>query len=81
MHGISGGFRGGSRGSFEPPSGPKLFHFHGKFQEILCENWQTNPTFLHLNPLFRNSGSAPGYRIWAIPMAPCKKINKFCTEN
>ena len=27
----SGGFRGGSRGSLEPPSGPKLFHFHGIF--------------------------------------------------
>ena len=33
----SGGFRGGSRGSLEPPSGPKLFNFHGDFQEILSE--------------------------------------------
>ena len=48
----SGGFRGGSRGSLEPPSGPKLFHFRGEFQEFLCEIRQTNPPFLHLNPLF-----------------------------
>ena len=29
---FSGGFRGGSRGSLEPPSGAKIFHFHGEFQ-------------------------------------------------
>ena len=46
----SGGFRGGSRGSLEPPSGTKLFHFHGEFQYILFEIRQTN---------FRNPGSAP----------------------
>ena len=56
----SGGFRGGSRGSLEPPSGPTLFRFHVEFQKILCEIRQTNPPFLHLNPLFRNPGSAPG---------------------
>ena len=56
---FSGGFRGGSRGSLEPPSGPTLFRFHGEFQKILCEIRQTNPPFLHLNPLFRNPGSAP----------------------
>ena len=56
----SGGFRGGSRGSLEPPSGPKLFHFHGKFQETFREIRQTNPPFLHLNPHFLNPGSAPG---------------------
>ena len=55
----SGGFRGGSRGSLEPSSGAKLFPFHGEFQEILCEIRQTNPPFLHLNPLLRNPGSAP----------------------
>ena len=27
----SGGFRGGSGGSLEPPSAAKLFHFHGEF--------------------------------------------------
>ena len=53
----SGGFRGGSRGSLEPPSGAKLFHFHREFQEILCETRLTNPPFLHLNPLLRNPGS------------------------
>ena len=31
----SGGFRGGSGGSNEPPLQPKLFHFHGEFQEKL----------------------------------------------
>ena len=30
----SGRFRGGSRGSLEPPSGAKLFHFHGEFQVV-----------------------------------------------
>ena len=54
-----GGFRGGSRGSLEPPSGAEFFHFHGEFQNILVEIRQTNPPFLHLNPLFRNPGSAP----------------------
>ena len=56
---FSGGFRGGSRGSLEPPSGPKLFHFHREFQKVFCEIGNTNPPFLHLNPLFRNPGSAP----------------------
>ena len=30
---ISGGFRGGSGGSLEPPSGAKLFQFHGEIYE------------------------------------------------
>ena len=54
----SGGFRGGSRGSLEPPSGAKLFHFHGEFKEILSEIRLTNPPFLHLNPLLKNPGFA-----------------------
>ena len=29
----SGGFRGGSGGSLEPPSGTKLFQFHGEIYE------------------------------------------------
>ena len=58
---ISGGFRGGSKGSLKPPSWPKLFYFHGEFQAILCEIRQTNPPFLSLNPLFRNPASAPDY--------------------
>ena len=56
---ISDRFRKGSRGSLEPPSGAKSSHFHGEFQEILCEIRQTNPPFLHLNPLLRNPESAP----------------------
>ena len=55
----SGGLRVGSRGLLEAASWPKLFHFHGEFQENLCESRQTNPPFLQLNPLFRNPGSAP----------------------
>ena len=34
-------------------------NFHGEFQEIVCKIRQTNPPFLHLNPLLRNAGSAP----------------------
>ena len=66
----SGGFRGGSRGSLEPPSGPTLFRFNGEFQKILCEIRQTNPPFLHLNPLFRNPGSAPVPTIYALDQKP-----------
>ena len=29
-----GGFKGGSRGSLEPPFGAKFFHFHEEFQEF-----------------------------------------------
>ena len=58
---FSGGFRGGSRGSLEPPSGTKLFRFHGEFKEILSEIRLTNPPFLHLNPLLKNPGSAPEF--------------------
>ena len=58
---FSGGFRGGSRGSLEPPSGAKLSNFHGQFQKMLCKIRQSNPPFVHLNPLFRNPGSATGF--------------------
>ena len=51
----------GSRGWLEHPSGPKLFHFHGEFQEVCVKLWKMNTPFLHLNPLFRNPGSAPGF--------------------
>ena len=40
---FSGRFRGDSRGSLKPPSGDKLFHFHGEFQEMFCETKLTNP--------------------------------------
>ena len=42
-----------------PPSGAKLFRFHGEFKEILSEIRLTNPPFLHLNPLLKNPGSPP----------------------
>ena len=80
-HPTSGGFRGGSRGSLEPPSGPTLFRFHGEFQKILCEIRQTNPPFLHLNPLFRNPGSAPAHprsrflRLIVMKYLTCNKPN------
>ena len=45
----SGGFRGGSRGSLEPPSGPTLFNFHGAFQDIRitcpCNVYPLKPHF------------------------------------
>ena len=46
------GFRRGSKGLLEPPSGPKLFHFHGGISRDMCEIRQANPPFLHLSPLF-----------------------------
>ena len=39
----SGGSRGGSGGSNEPPLEPKLFHFHGEFQELLVKLHKLNP--------------------------------------
>ena len=39
----SGGSRGGSGGSFEPPLEPKLFHFHGEFQEKWVKLHKSNP--------------------------------------
>ena len=47
----SGGFGGGSGGSLEPPSGTKLFHFHGEFYEKLGKMLKTNPLLMDLNPL------------------------------
>ena len=55
----SGGFRGGSGGSPEPPSGAKLFHFHGEIYEKSGKMLKTNPLSMYLNPPFRNPGSAP----------------------
>ena len=34
------------------PPGPNYFIFRGEFQEILCDFRETNPPFIHLNPLF-----------------------------
>ena len=55
----SGGFRGGSGGSLEPPSGTKLFQFHGEIYEKPGTMLQTNPLLMDLNPPSRNPGSAP----------------------
>ena len=41
--GNSGGSRGGSGGSNEPPLEPKLFHFHGEFQEKFVKLHKSNP--------------------------------------
>ena len=40
---FSGGFRGGSGGSLEPPSGSKFFQFHGKIYEKSGKMLETNP--------------------------------------
>ena len=73
----SGAFRGGSRGSLEPPSGSKSFNFHGEFQEILCEIRQTNLLFLHLNPHFRNPGYAPAMCVYAVGCVDGQKVVLF----
>ena len=56
---LSGGFRGGSGGSLEPPSGTKLFRFHGENYGKSGRMLKTNPLFMDLNPPSRNPGSAP----------------------
>ena len=55
----SGGFRGGSGGSLEPPSETKLFQFHGEIYEKSGKMLKTNPLVMDLNPTSRNPGSAP----------------------
>ena len=52
-------FIGDSKGLLEPHYGPKLFHFHGEFQDICLQLGKPNPTCLHLNPLFKNPGFTP----------------------
>ena len=46
----SGGSRAGSEGSNEPPLEPKLFHFHGEFQEKLVKLHKSNPPQLIWTP-------------------------------
>ena len=58
--GVSGGFRGGSGGSLEPPLGTKLFHFHGEIYQKSGKMLKTNPLLIDLNPPSRNPGSAHG---------------------
>ena len=55
----SGGFRGGSGGSLEPPSGFKLFQFHGEIYEKSGKMLKMNPLLMDLKPPSRNPGSAP----------------------
>ena len=56
---FSGGFRGGSGGSLEPPFGSKLFQCHGEMYEKSSKMLKTNPLLMDLNPPSRNPGSAP----------------------
>ena len=58
-HNLSGGFRGGSGGSLEPPLGSKLFQFHGEMYEKSGKMLKTNLLLMDLNPPSRNPGSAP----------------------
>ena len=46
----SGGSRGGSGGSNELPLEPKLFHFHGEFQDKLVKLHKLNPPQLIWTP-------------------------------
>ena len=46
----SGGSTGGSWGSNEPPFEPKLFYFHGEFQETLVKLHKSNPPQLIWTP-------------------------------
>ena len=43
MRAANGGSRGDSGGSNETPIEPKLFHFHGEFQEKLVKLHKSNP--------------------------------------
>ena len=56
---VSGGFRGGSGGSLEPPCGTLLFQFHVEIYEKSGKILETNPLLVNLNPPFRNPGSDP----------------------
>ena len=57
--GGSGGSRGGSRGSLEPPFELNYFIFMGNFRKNEAKLGKRTP-FLNLNPLSRKPGSAPG---------------------
>ena len=65
--GYSGGSSGGSWGSNEPLLQPKLFHFHGEFQEKLVKLHKSNPPQLIWTPDSKfldpplNSVSLAGY--------------------
>ena len=74
----SGGFRGGSGGSLEPPSGSKLFQFHGKIYEKSGKMLETNAPFVNLNPPIRNPGSASDEELSQFLL---KKILKITETN
>ena len=48
---VSGEFRGGSRGSLDLLSGPKLFHFHREFKEICLKFGKRTPISAFEPPL------------------------------
>ena len=54
---FSGGYRGGSGGSLEPPLELNYFIFMGNFRKNEAKLRKRTP-FLNLNPLSRNPGSA-----------------------
>ena len=68
----SGGYRGDTCGSLEPPFETKLFHIHDEFPEKSVYSiklsgtiFKSNP-FVNLNPLARNPGYAPASAIYSI---------------
>ena len=50
--GSSDGFRQGLGVWPEPPSGTKLFQFHGEICEQSRKMWKTNPLLMDLKPPF-----------------------------
>ena len=49
IYNSSGGFKGGSGGSLEHPSGTKLFQFNGEIYEKSGKMLKTNPLLMDLN--------------------------------
>ena len=50
MYTRSGGFRGGSGGSLECPSGTKLLHFHGEIYAKSGKILKMNPQLMDSSP-------------------------------
>ena len=80
---ISGGSRGGSGGSNEPPLEPKLFHFHGEFQEKLDKLHKSNPVSANLNPRSKtkNPGSAPADQHLCCSLSRQYNTSSFYIQN
>ena len=55
----SGGFRGGSGGSHEPPLGPNYFNFRGKFMKKIRQNVENEPPLDGSEPPFQKSWIRP----------------------